>query len=76
MSSAEVFMPITTPKPATGRDMAFELSEASVRLEGIDPTTSPTYMALRARVVAGEITTDEAGDLLLASYRQPHVVAA
>jgi hypothetical protein len=33
-------------------------------------------MALRARVIAGEITTDQAGDLLLASYRQSHVVAA
>ena len=69
-------MPTSSLKPAISQDLAFELSEASVRLEGIDPTASPTYMALRARVIAGEITTDEAGDLLLASYRQSHVVAA
>jgi len=68
-------MPTTTQKSAVDYDLAYELSEASVRLEGIDPTESPTYMALRARVIAGEITTDEAGDLLLASYR-PSVSAA
>jgi hypothetical protein len=69
-------MPKANLKTEISHDLAFELSEASVRLEGIDPTASPTYMALRARVIAGEITTDQAGDLLLASYRQSHVVAA
>lgn len=42
-------------------------SEASVRLEGIDPLSSPRYMALRARVIAGEITSAQAVDLLIAS---------
>jgi len=69
-------MPTATLKTASTPDLAYELSEASVRLEGIDPTASPAYMALRARVIAGEITTDEAADLLLDSYSQPQVAAA
>ncbi len=69
-------MPTANLKTAGSHDLAYELSEASVRLEGIDPTASPTYMALRARVIAGEITTDEAGDLLLDSYSHSQVVAA
>jgi hypothetical protein len=69
-------MAAATLKSAASRDLAFELSEASVRLEGIDPTASPVYMALRERVIAGEITTDEAGDLLLAARQQPHIAAA
>jgi Antitoxin VbhA len=44
---------------------AFRQSEASVKLEGIDPTAYPEYVALRDRVLAGEITSDQAVDLLL-----------
>jgi hypothetical protein len=55
---------------------AFRQSEASVRLEGIDPAADPEYLALKARVLAGEITVEEAGDLLIAQNTQTQTTAA
>jgi hypothetical protein len=55
---------------------AFALSEASVRLEGIDPNDDPRYIALKERVLAGEISSSEAVTLLLAPYAAAHTNAA
>ncbi len=55
---------------------AFRQSEASVRLEGIDPTADPRYLALKARVLAGEITSEEAADILVAQHIQTQTTAA
>lgn len=58
------------------REEAFLQSEASVRLEGIDPMDHPHYVAIRNRVISGELTTEQAGDLLLARYTHSHDAAA
>lgn len=39
---------------------AFRQAEASLSLEGLDPTESEQYNALKARVIAGELSFDEA----------------
>jgi hypothetical protein len=39
-------------------EKAFEIAEASLRLEGMKP--GPRYCELKARVLAGEITPDQA----------------
>jgi hypothetical protein len=49
---------------------AFSQLEASVRLEGIDPLDHSSYRVLRARVLAGEITSEQAVNLLLAGRGQ------
>jgi hypothetical protein len=55
---------------------ALELSEASVRLEGIDPMAYPEYRELRTRVIAGEITSQQAVSILLARYSNVNSKAA
>jgi len=60
-------MSTITPKNDTAAHAeAFRQSEASVRLEGIDPTDFPEYLALKARILAGEITSQQAVAILLA----------
>ncbi len=61
---------------AMSREEAFRLSEASVALEGIDPATNPTYLALKARVLADEITAQEATAIFLAQSKKSHSTAA
>jgi hypothetical protein len=39
---------------------AFRDAEASLLLEGLDPTTDDRYLAIKAQVVAGEMTFEEA----------------
>jgi hypothetical protein len=39
---------------------AFRDAEASLLMEGLDPTTDSRYLAIKARVTAGEMTFDEA----------------
>jgi hypothetical protein len=55
---------------------AFRQSEGSVRLEGIDPTDYPEYLALKARILAGEIDSQQAIDLLAAQYKAAQTKAA
>ncbi len=70
-------MPAAIPTQAkTSHEVAFELSEASVRLEGIDPMQFPIYRELKARILAGEITSDQATDILLAQYTNANQPAA
>jgi hypothetical protein len=63
-------------KSVISREEAFRLSEASVRLEGMDPTADPAYMALKARVLANEVTAQEAVTLFLARYKKAQTNAA
>jgi hypothetical protein len=69
-------MPTASLKAKTSHEVAFELSEASVRLEGIDPMQFPVYRELKARILAGEITSDQATDILLAQYTNASQTAA
>jgi hypothetical protein len=61
---------------AMSHEEAFRQSEGSVRLEGIDPTDYPEYLALRARILAGEIDSQQAIELLAAQYKSAQPIAA
>jgi len=69
-------VPTASPKAKTSHEVAFEISEASVRLEGIDPMQFPIYRELKARILAGEITSDQATDILFAQYAKTQSTAA
>jgi hypothetical protein len=53
---------------------AFRDAEASLLLEGLDPTTDPGYRVLKARFIAGTITFEEAKAAIAAQYREAPVV--
>jgi len=76
MSTTKIPLDRKVSEGAISLTEAFRQSEASVRLEGIDPKTDPEYLALKARVLAGEITIEEAGDLLIAQNTQTQTTAA
>jgi hypothetical protein len=42
------------------RQQAFEDAEASLRLEGLDPASHPRYQEVKTRLLAGEISFDQA----------------
>lgn len=48
----------------------FRKAEASLRLEGIDPSGTPLYESVKARLLSGEITFDEARAEILAHYKK------
>ncbi len=52
---------------------AFDESEASFRLEGLDPSKDSFYQNMKARRIAGTITADEAHDRILDHYRHRNV---
>ncbi len=39
---------------------AYRQAEASLRLEGLDPSGSEPYEALKAQVISGEVTAEDA----------------
>jgi hypothetical protein len=45
---------------AMTQEEGFRQAEASCLLEGVDPNRSAHYVAMKARVIAGEIDIDEA----------------
>lgn len=47
-------------REAQVKEEDFRRAEASCMLEGVDPTQSAQYAAVKARVIAGEIDIDEA----------------
>ena len=49
---------------------AFGLSEASVKLVGIDSRVYPQYAELKKRVMAGELRSHQALDQLLRGQRR------
>lgn len=48
----------------------FSKAEASLRLEGMDPSGTPLYESVKARILSGEITFDEARAEVLAHYKK------
>ncbi|HBX1731183.1 TPA: hypothetical protein MHP96_24700 [Klebsiella quasipneumoniae subsp. similipneumoniae] len=41
------------------RARGFEKAEASLRLEGMDPSGTPLYEGIKRRIIAGEITYEQ-----------------
>ncbi|EPL5640727.1 antitoxin VbhA family protein [Klebsiella oxytoca] len=41
------------------RARGFEKAEASLRLEGMDPSGTPLYEGIKPRIIAGEITYEQ-----------------
>lgn len=48
----------------------FRKAEASLRLEGIDPSGTPLYESVKARILSGEITYDEGRAEVLAHHQK------
>jgi len=48
----------------------FRKAEASLRLEGMDPSGTPLYESVKARILSGEVTYDEARAEVLAYHRK------
>ena len=48
----------------------FRKAEASLRLEGMDPSGTPLYESVKARILSGEITYDEGRAEILAHYQK------
>ena len=49
----------------------FRKAEASLRLEGMDPSGIPRYESVKARILSGELSYDEARADILAYYQKP-----
>jgi hypothetical protein len=50
---------------------ALRQGEASSLAEGVDPNSNPTYVSVKARLLAGEITLSEAHTIIDAAFVQP-----
>ena len=48
----------------------FRKAEASLRLEGMDPSGTPLYEFVKARLLSGEITYDEGRAEILAHHQK------
>lgn len=48
----------------------FRKAEASLRLEGMDPSGTPLYEAVKARILSGVITFDEGRAEIRAHYQK------
>ena len=48
----------------------FRKAEASLRLEGIDPSGMPLYESVKVRILSGEITFDEGRAEIQAHYQK------
>ncbi|WLS81270.1 antitoxin VbhA family protein (plasmid) [Erwinia pyri] len=48
----------------------FRKAEASLRLEGMDPSGTPFYESVKARILSGELTFDEARAEILAHHQK------
>jgi hypothetical protein len=55
-------------------EQGFRDAEASLLLEGLDPTKDAQYRDLKARFIAGTITFEEAKAAIKAQYREPVAV--
>jgi hypothetical protein len=52
------------------RVTGFRRAEASLRLEGLDPSGTPLYESVKARLLFGELTFDEARAEILAHHKK------
>jgi len=48
----------------------FRKAEASLRLEGMDPSGTPLYESVKVRLLSGELTFDEARAEVMAHYNK------
>ncbi|MDN4384993.1 HigA family addiction module antitoxin [Citrobacter portucalensis] len=46
----------------------FRKAEASLRLEGMDPSSTPLYESVKARIISGELTYEQGRAEILAYY--------
>jgi len=51
-------------------EQAFRDAEASLLLEGLDPTKDSRYLTLKAQVIAGTLTFEEAKSAFKAQFRE------
>ena len=52
------------------RLIGFRKAEASLRLEGMDPSGTPLYESVKARILFGELTFDEGRAEVLAHHQK------
>ena len=50
------------------RSRGFRKAEASLKLEGMDPSGTPLYEGLKKRLIAGDITFEQGCEEILAHY--------
>jgi hypothetical protein len=71
---------IATPVSANREQLeeSFELGEANVMLEGLNPLQYPLYLELKGRVLSGEMTVSEMTDAIIAdaTRKQQKLAAA
>ena len=48
----------------------FRKAEASLRLEGMDPSGTPFYESVKARIISGEISYDEGRAEILTHHQK------
>ncbi|WP_252148512.1 antitoxin VbhA family protein [Escherichia coli] len=46
----------------------FRKAEASLRLEGMDPSGTPLYESIKARIISGDLTYEQGRSEILAYY--------
>ncbi len=47
----------------------FRKAEASLKLEGMDPSGTPFYESVKARIISGEITYEQGKAEILSHYK-------
>ncbi|MBL5913919.1 HigA family addiction module antidote protein [Enterobacter asburiae] len=50
------------------RNEGFRKAEASLRLEGMDPSGTPLYESIKARIISGELTYEQGRSEILTYY--------
>lgn len=50
------------------RNEGFRKAEASLRLEGMDPSGTPLYESIKTRIISGELTYEQGRSEILAYY--------
>lgn len=51
----------------------FRKAEASLRLEGMDPSGTPLYESIKARIISGELTYEQGRSEILAYYTKADI---
>jgi hypothetical protein len=49
----------------------FRKAEVFLRLEGLDPSGTPLYESVKARILSGELTYDDGRAEILVHYQKP-----
>ena len=62
--------PMTDDRTLQLRVTGFRKAEASLRLEGMDPSGTPLYESVKAHILSGEITYDEGRAEILAYHQK------